>query len=65
MIHTIYRRYPVPPPPIPALSPVDRAYDDLMHALYRVRREFSAKERRQIGADMQTLRRAALGERVG
>jgi hypothetical protein len=64
MIHTtIHRRRP--PPPDPARSPVEQAAERLMRALYTVRREFSAAERRQIGADVRMLRRAALGERVG
>ena len=64
MIHTtIHRRHP--PPPDPALSPVDRALDDLMHYLMLVQREFSAAERERIGADMRTLWRAARGERIG
>lgn len=64
MIHTtIHRRRP--PPPDPARSPVEQAAERLIRALYTVRREFSAAEQRQIGDDMRTLRRAAMGERVG
>lgn len=42
-------------------SPVDQAVDDLMHGLMMARSLYSPAERRQLGAAVRLLRRAAGG----